>query len=217
MDIQLLETYCRRFISELHDTDAAHDLNHTERVVVNARLILREENADEEITIAAAWLHDCVVLPKDDPDRHLASSMAAEKATRFLKEIGFDEKKRADVAHAIKVHSFSAGIEPKTLEDKIVQDADRLDALGAIGIARCFSVGGKLNRALYSTNDPFCENRDPEDKQFTIDHFYSKLFRLPDSMKTEIGKREAQKRVQFMEEFIKKFRSEIRDTDPDRY
>ena len=209
MDIQLLEEKCRRFLISHTETDAAHDLNHTERVVENAKVILQEENADEEITIAAAWLHDCVVLPKDDPGRHKASGLAADKAVRFLQETGFDEKKQANVAHAIKAHSFSAGLEPVTIEAKIVQDADRLDALGAIGVARCFSVGGKLNRPLYSQNDPFCENRNPEDARFTIDHFYSKLFILPNSMKTETGKREARKRVLFMEEFLKQFRGEI--------
>jgi len=211
MDIQLLEEKCLRFLSSQSDTDSAHDLSHTKRVVENARLILANENADEEITIAAAWLHDCVVLPKDDPNRHMASGLAAEKAVRFLQEIGFDENKRPDVAHAIKVHSFTADTDPVTIEAGIVQDADRLDALGAVGIARCFSVGGKLNRPLYSSNDPFCESRSPDDEQFTIDHFYSKLFKLPESMKTVTGKREARKRIQYMEEFLKQFRGEIRE------
>lgn len=209
MNIQLLEEKCRNFLLSHMDADIAHDLNHTKRVAENAKLILREENADQEITIAAAWLHDCVVLPKDDPGRHRASGLAAEMAVRFLQETGFDEKKQADVAHAIKAHSFSAGLEPVTIEAKIVQDADRLDALGAVGIARCFSVGGKLNRPLHAQEDPFCENREPDDASFTIDHFYSKLFKLPDSMKTEAGKREARKRVLFMEEFLKQFRGEI--------
>ncbi|PWN05914.1 HD domain-containing protein [Rhodohalobacter mucosus] len=211
MDIQLLEKRCREYISSLADanTDTAHDLNHTERVVENAKLILSKENADEEVTIAAAWLHDCVVLPKNDPDRHAASTMAANKAIQFLQKIGFDEKKHEDIAHAIKVHSFSADMKPRTLEAKIVQDADRLDALGAIGLARCFLVGGSLNRSLYNRMDPFCVSREPDDTRFTVDHFYSKLFKLPDLMKTETGKKEARKRVDFMKEFIKQLHREI--------
>lgn len=209
MEISVLEAKCRTFLESLVDTDAAHDLVHTERVVSNARLILKNEKADELITIAAAWLHDCVVLPKNDPHRNRASAMAAKKAVNFLREIGYPEIKLPAVGHAIKAHSFSAGIEPETNEAKIVQDADRLDALGAIGIARCMIVGGKLDRALYDAGDPFCSSRTPDDSRFTIDHFYSKLFNLPETMNTEAGKTEAAKRVRFMKKYLDELRREI--------
>lgn len=205
----MLEEKCRTFLISGMAPDSAHDLSHTERVVYNARLILERENADEYVTIAAAWLHDCVVLPKNDPDRHMASRMAAEKAVQFLKKTGFDQNRLDKAAHAIEAHSFSAQTKPKTTEAKIVRDADRLDAMGAVGIARCFSVGGKLNRLLYSPIDPFCQSREPDDAVFTIDHFYSKLFRLADGMTTEIGKREARRRIEFMELFIQQLREEI--------
>lgn len=209
MDIQFLETQCRSFLSSQPDMDSAHKLDHTERVVDNARLILKHEQADHEITIAAAWLHDCVVLPKNDPERHRASEMAAKKATLFLQEIGFDDEKQKGVEHAIHAHSFSADVKSRSMEAKIVQDADRLDALGAVGIARCFTVGGKLNRPLYASDDPFCENRLPDDSHYTLDHFYAKLFTLADSMNTETGKREADKRVRFMKEYLNQFQREL--------
>ena len=210
MSTQKLEAQCRKFIvSDVKNMDAAHDLAHTERVVENAKMILANEKADAEITLAAAWLHDCVIIPKNDPQRQHASKLAAKKASLFLKEIGFDSDKIARTAHAIHAHSFSAGIRPETPEAEIVQDADRLDALGAVGIARCFTVGGKLGRVLYETNDPFCINRVPDDSTFTLDHFYAKLFKLPDMMNTNTGTHLARERVQFMKQFLERFGDEI--------
>ncbi|MDX1592588.1 MAG: HD domain-containing protein [Balneolaceae bacterium] len=210
MSTQKLEAQCRRFlVSDVKNMDAAHDLAHIERVVENAKLILADEKADEEITLAAAWLHDCVIIPKNDPYRRQASELAAKKASSFLKEIGFDSDKIVRTAHAIHAHSFSAGIRPETPEAEIVQDADRLDALGAVGIARCFTVGGKLERMMYEKVDPFCINREPDDSTFTLDHFYAKLFKLPDMMNTKTGAYLARERVQYMKQFLERFGDEI--------
>lgn len=161
--------------------------------------------------LAAAWLHDCVVLPKNHFDRKKASLLAGEKAATFLRENRFPDEKVSAVVHAIEAHSFSAGIKPQTIEAKIVQDADRLDALGAIGIARCFAVGGQLERAIYHADDPFCKNRHPDDTHSNVDHFYTKLFRLPDTMNTENARKEAVNRVKFMKDFLKKLELEIED------
>lgn len=190
-------------------TDSAHDLAHIQRVVKNAELILKTEEADIETVTAAAWLHDCVILPKNHPDRKKASLLAAEKATWFLKHTSFPESKIEQVAHAIEAHSFSAGVPAKTTEAKIVQDADRLDALGAIGIARCFLVGGSLNRALYHPDDPFCLQREPDDTEWNVDHFYEKLLKLPRTMNTLSAKIEALRRADFMKAFLDRLREEI--------
>ena len=190
--------------------DSAHDLTHIQRVVQSAKKICMQENADSEIVTAAAWLHDCVTLPKDHPDRSKSSILAGEKAAEFLKSTDFPEEKIQNVAHAIKAHSYSAGIKPETLEAKIVQDADRLDALGAIGIARCMMVGGRLNRPLYHPDDPFCERRATDDSVYTIDHFYEKLFKLPDLMNTKSAKLLADERVEFMKDFLNRLSEEIR-------
>jgi len=189
--------------------DNAHDLAHIRRVVANAEKILLYESADREVVSAAAWLHDCVVLPKNHPDRKQASKMAAHKAAIFLESAGFPNSKIEAVSHAIEAHSFSAGIIPKSIEAKIVQDADRLDALGAIGIARCFLVGGQIDRPLYNPNDPFCKSRKPDDLKWTIDHFYTKLFKLPETMNTDTAKLEAIRRVKFMERYLETLGSEI--------
>lgn len=210
-NLQNLEQQCRQFIEdELSKVDdSAHDLSHILRVVKNAELILETENADAEVVITAAWLHDCVIVPKDHSDREKASTLAAEKAGEFLGRIEFPKEKIDDVKHAIAAHSFSAGIPPQSIEAKIVQDADRLDAIGAIGIARCLMVGGKLDRLLYDPEDPFCGSRQPDDSTFTIDHFYEKLFKIPGMMHTQAAKEEAKRRVKFMEKYIEELRREV--------
>ena len=189
--------------------DSAHDIAHIKRVVKNAKHLLQTEDADKEVVTAAAWLHDCVTLQKNHPDRKKASILAAEKASIFLKHHPFPEHKIVQVAHAIEAHSFSAGIPAQTIEAEIVQDADRLDALGAIGIARCFLVGGSLNRALYNPDDPFCFERKPEDSKWTIDHFYEKLLKLPDTMNTVSAKKEALRRAEYMKRYLERLREEI--------
>ncbi|MFP8968050.1 HD domain-containing protein [Pokkaliibacter sp. CJK22405] len=190
-------------------TDVAHDVAHIRRVVSTAKRLCEQEGAHSDIVEAASWLHDCVNLPKDHPERHLASRMSADKAMQLLEGQGFSLEQKRAIHHAIHAHSFSANVEAKTLEACIVQDADRLDALGAIGLARTFMVGGQLQRALYALNDPFCQERLPDDKRYGLDHFYTKLLLLEESFKTEAGRQEAKKRTAYMKEYLEELRREI--------
>lgn len=203
------ETLYKNFLLNKCNFDSAHDLAHIQRVVKTAQTICEDEGGDLDIVTAAAWLHDCVTLPKNHPDRSKSSILAGEKASTFLNSIDFPKSEIKHVVHAIEAHSFSAGIEPRSLEAKIVQDADRLDALGAIGVARCLMIGGKLDRALYQPEDPFCESRDPDDSIYTIDHFYEKLFKLPELMNTESAKEMAVERIGFMKKFLSELKKEI--------
>ncbi|VAW31887.1 Metal-dependent phosphohydrolase, partial [hydrothermal vent metagenome] len=171
--------------------------------------LAEEEDANLEIVIPAAWLHDCVTLPKNAPNRREASTLAAAKAIRFLQSIQYPEQYLAAIAHAVEAHSFSAGIQPTTLEAKVVQDADRLDAIGAIGVARCLMVGGGLERPLYNPTDPFCQVREPDDLQYTIDHFYRKLFKISQTLHTQAAQGEAAQRIAFMHTFLDQLRQEI--------
>lgn len=114
-----------------------------------------------------------------------------------------------DIHHAIIAHSFSANVDPITLEAKIVQDADRLDALGAIGITRCIQVSSTLGRSLYSSEDPFCYERVPDDSSYTLDHFYTKLLNLSSTMKTKSAVKEADKRTLVMRAFLMQLESEL--------
>jgi uncharacterized protein len=200
-----LETFLAR--SAAHD--AAHDLEHIRRVVASAASLAQAERADLAVVLPAAWLHDCVIVPKDSPLRSQASALAARAAAEFLRASGYPARHLTAIEHAIEAHSFSAGVVPRTIEAMVVQDADRLDALGAIGVARCLMLGGALGRRLYDPAEPFPERRPPDDTANTIDHFYAKLLRLADSMRTEAGRAEARRRTDFMKAFLGQLRSEI--------
>jgi uncharacterized protein len=205
-----LEARCAGFVREqMAANDPAHDVMHVERVVANARHLAAAEGARLEIVIPAAWLHDCVILPKDSPRRTEASRLAAAEATRLLSEWGCEPDWLPGIAHAIEAHSFSAGIEPRSIEAKIVQDADRLEALGAVGLARTLMLGGFSRKPLYKPEDPFCEKSAPDDRRAIIDHCYTKLLRLTDTMQSAAGRHEAEIRTAFIERFLDELRREL--------
>lgn len=208
MDFAELERRCVEKLSAQRG-DAAHDLEHVRRVVRNARDLAATESARREVVLPAAWLHDCVSVPKDSPQRKEASRLAAAQAVGWLREWGWPEALLPDVAHAIEAHSFSAGITPRTLEARVVQDADRLDALGAIGLARCLMLGGALGRLLYVADDPFCERRAPDDRVASLDHFYTKLLTLEATMQTASGREEAKRRSEFLRRFLEELKTEL--------
>lgn len=194
---------------QMAGADAAHDRAHIQRVVRTARTLAADEGAEPEVVHPAAWLHDCVALAKDDPSRDQASRKAADAAIRFLSNAGYPEEHHSEIRHAIEAHSYSAGIEPQTLDAAVVQDADRLDALGAVGLARCFMVGGSLGSQLYHPDDPFCDTRAPDDSTFIIDHFYEKLLHLPDTMNTAAGRQEGERRARFLQTYLDQLHQEI--------
>jgi uncharacterized protein len=200
---------CLVFASRTTAADAAHDLSHIKRVIKNTVYLTDIENADSRITLPAACLHDCVPVAKDSPSRAQGSRLAAEAATAFLAQTTYPQELLSGVFHAIEAHSYSARIKPRTVEAQVVQDADRLDSLGAIGIARCLLVGGHLDRPLCSAEDPFSEQRAPDDSRYTIDHFYAKLLKLPATMQTMAGRAEAERRADFMRVYLDRLRGEI--------
>jgi len=189
--------------------DPAHDFLHFKRVVKVAKNLCAIEEAQPEVVIPAAWLHDFVVVPKSDPRRSQASRLSAKAAIQFLGELGYPEIYFEPIAHAIEAHSFSANIEAKTIEAKIVQDADRLDGLGAIGIARCFATASLMKTPFYSEVDPFCSARSFDDRSFAVDHFFAKLFVVAESLKTDAGRTEGFKRAQVMKQFLAHLGEEI--------
>lgn len=193
----------------LGNKDPAHDLAHVERVVKMAKKLSLFEKANLEIVIPAAWLHDLINLPKDHPDRKKASTFAADEALLFLDSIHYPKTYFSEIHHAISAHSFSAGISPETVEAKIVQDADRLDALGAIGLARLFSITTQLNRPFYDCVDPFAKSRELDDKLFGIDHIYIKLKKISETMNTKSAKLEGQRRFNYIEDYLKELGKEI--------
>lgn len=189
-------------------TDGAHDLGHLRRVWANCQRIAGAD-ADMEVLEAAAFFHDLVNLPKSAPDRARASTLSAEAACAYLAATEFPAEKLASVAHSITAHSFSAGIAPVTPEAKILQDADRLEALGAIGIARMFHVAGAMGALLFDADDPLAEARALDDRRFSLDHLETKLFTLPGTMQTAMGTRLAAERVAWMRAFRDRLLDEI--------
>ncbi|MCP4655068.1 MAG: HD domain-containing protein [bacterium] len=209
-DLSRWEERFARFLEEhLDGSDPAHDLAHVARVVATAKKLARSEGACAEVVVPAAWLHDCVTLPKDSPRRSRASREAARRAGEFLAGAGYPAELIPAVRHAIEAHSFSAGIAPQTPEARVVQDADRLDALGAVGIARCLMVGGGLRLPLYAGEEPLPRTRKPDDTAWILDHFFIKLLKLPETMQTAPGRAEAKRRRRFMEAFLRQLEAEI--------
>ena len=209
MELDQLQDVCLDYLKEVMTADPAHDITHVQRVVQNTIQLTKTENGNAAVSVPAAWLHDCVSVAKDSPLRKQASKLAAREAIRFLESVNYPAGLLAQIYHAIEAHSFSANIPTETLEASIVQDADRLEAVGAIGIARCFLTGGSMGTPLYEPSDPFAENRDLDDRSYTLDHFYCKLLGLEETMKTEAGKAEAVKRTDYIKAFLNQLRSEI--------
>lgn len=197
------------YIHNLESADAAHDASHVQRVAVNATKFALREGANLSIVIPAVWLHDCYTVSKKSELRKQASTLSAEKAEKLLLEWGYPQENIQAIKHAIAAHSYSANIKPETLEAQIVQDADRIDSIGAIGVARMMMTGGKMDCTLYREEDPFCVNREPQDRQWTVDHFYSKLLKLNEGFHTQAAQDEAQRRHDYMEDFLKQLESEI--------
>lgn len=190
--------------------DGAHDLGHLARVWANARSIgLDEEGVDWPVLEAAVWFHDLVNLPKDSPDRARASTLSAAAAVDFLRGDGFPEEKLAAVAHAIAAHCFSAGITPETVEARILQDADRLEALGAVGLARMFLIAGRMGGGIVDMADPMALHRPLDDKRFALDHLEVKLLGLPATMQTRAGRAMAEERAEWMMSFRTRLLAEI--------
>ena len=207
------ERFCReieRKLGELECVDASHDLAHVKRVVQTAQRLCQTEGGELWVVTPAAWFHDYVVIPKHDARRARASQLSAKEALEFLSQVGYPSRYFSSIAHAIEAHSFSAQIECKTLEAGIVQDADRLDALGAIGLARLFNTSGQMGSQLYEESDPFAQQRALNDRRFAVDHIFKKLYPMVSTFQTKAGRREGELRRKFLEGFIQQLSEELR-------
>lgn len=189
--------------------DGAHDEAHLLRVWRNVATISAGEGGDTDILIAATILHDCVWVDKASPERSSASRLAAARAETILAALDWPDDRRARVRHCIEAHSFSGGIAPVSLEAKILRDADRLDAIGWIGIARCFYVAGLRRAALYDIDDPAASHRPPDDVAYALDHFRTKLLYLGDDFCTAVGRALAAQRSADLDRFHQGLLAEI--------
>ena len=203
---------CEAHVRQSMAGDPAHDLSHVRRVVRWARRLAEAEGADLGVVVPAAWLHDVVTVPKDSPDRARASWIAADTASAWLHEEGYPAETVPAVAHAVEAHSFTAGVEPRTVEAEVVQDADRLDALGAIGLARMYAMSAVFGSQVVHPDDPVPAEpptRPLDDKRWATDHAFVKLLRLPATMRTAAGRAEAERRAAFLRQYLDQLRSEV--------
>ena len=199
----------KKEVKVIISNDPAHDFDHIMRVYKNAEKLAKKEKANKKLVLSAALLHDIVNYPKSDKRSKNSSTQSAIKAKKILSKYNFSNSEIKVITDAISDHSFSRHKTPKTLEGKILQDADRLDAIGAIGIARAFAVSGSENRPFYNGIDPFCAKRKPDDQKWTVDHFYRKLLKLEKLMNTKSAKTEAKKRTKVLEKFLFELKQEI--------
>ena len=196
-------------VIEILDNDPAHDFDHVMRVYNNAQKIIKKEKANQKLVLSAVLLHDIVSYPKSSERSKFSSIDSAKKSKTILKKYNFSKDEIIIISNAIAEHSFAQNKVPQTLEGQILQDADRLDALGAIGIARVFATSGSLNRPFYKIDDPFCNKRNPNDNLWAVDHFFNKLLKLGSMMNTKSGKIEAKKRTKVLKEFLKQLKNEV--------
>lgn len=192
--------------------EPAHDFFHVERVVTNALAIARGESASGEVEAAAATaalLHELFTLPKNHPDSARAGDRCAEKARELLEVEGAPTWLIAPVSAAIRDHSFSKGVVPEALPSRLLQDADRLDALGAIGLARMWATCADMKRPFYAPDDPFCVTRAPDDKEWGLDHVFKKLLVIPERLHTRTARALAEERVAFLRTYVEQLGREI--------
>ena len=190
--------------------DPAHGWEHVWRVYNLALRIGEEEGADTLIIGIAALLHDIGRLIHRKGTPHALISV--EEAREILKRYPLEQIQIEAILHAIEAHSFSQGIEPRTLEARVVRDADRLDGLGAIGILR-WAITGTIKRKpatkSYHPEDPFGEHHVLDDKLYMLDHFYVKLLKLEQGMYTSTGRVMAQQRTAYMRAYLQELRLEL--------
>ncbi|MCW7538537.1 HD domain-containing protein [Aquabacterium sp. A7-Y] len=203
-----LEALVRERIS---DKDPSHDWSHVQRVVRNAIRLCDGSPAQLDIVVAAALLHDLVNLPKHHEDRREASRRSAAMAVELLAECGYTDNETKLIRTAIEEHSYSLKMAPSTEASALLQDADRLDALGAIGIFRAATCGTLMGATYYNPEDPFATGRPLDDKHYTLDHFFTKLLLLEQGFNTQAGRTEARKRTAFMRSFLAELSREIGD------
>ncbi|MDA9555509.1 HD domain-containing protein [Pelobium sp.] len=207
----LIETTINFVKQELQHAEAGHDWWHIERVWKSAKAIAQEEKVNLEVVEFAALLHDIADAKFHNGDEEIGP----QKAGEFLNSINVAEEVALHVQNIIRNMSFKSSlgeVKFSSPEMLVVQDADRLDAIGAIGIARAFTYGGFKNRELYNPAVPPQVNQSKEEYKNstapTINHFYEKLLLLKDKMNTPTGKRLAQERHDFMEEYLEQFYGE---------
>ncbi len=193
--------------------DLAHGWEHVGRVYTLALAIAEREGANRFIVGMAALMHDLGRAAHQENGHQHHADLSVTLATELLERYCVPVSVQHAILHAILTHSFSKGIEPRTIEAQVVRDADRLDSLGAIGILR-WAITGTTRRtpetASYHPDDPFGEHHMLDDKRYMLDHFFMKLLKLHEGMLTKMGRMLAQRRTAFMRTYLEELEQEIK-------
>ncbi len=189
--------------------DCSHDFNHVIRVTKLAEIIAETENADVEVIVPAALFHDAIVYKKNSVESKNEADESAAYAAKQLEQIsGYPAEKIEKVQQCIRECSFSKGIVPKSLESKILQDADRLEATGAIAIMRTFASCENMNIQFYEPSDPFCK-KGAVPFRSGLDLFYNRLLLVEDGMHTSFARKIAERRTLFLKNFLEELNLEL--------
>lgn len=186
----------------------SHEFSHTERVYSNALKLAEEENIDLDILKAAVLLHDIARQKEDNGEVECHAEAGAKMAEEILNKTDFPKEKIPKVIHAIGIHRHSKNLKADTKEAEILQDADRLDALGAITIGRMFATGGEVKRSMYLPGKEIGPNKKGY-SDTTIEGFYNKIFKItPDTFKTKKAQEIAKERYDYVVNFVERFKKE---------
>jgi uncharacterized protein len=191
--------------------DVSHDFEHALRVLSNVEKIASEEGGDIDVLVPAALFHDLIVYPKNHPDRLKSQEESANAAATILKSFNYPQEAVEKIKTCILECSFSKGIVPNLLESKILQDADGLEATGAISIMRTYSSTGQMKRPFYNPDDPFCKNRPADASHFALDLFYARLLMVEGRMHTKAAKKIAKRRTEFLNIFLEELALELNE------
>jgi len=210
MEIMNEIKYIKNYVKKLYlKNDPSHDFEHIMRVYKNAEKICKTESVNKKLVLISVLLHDIVKKSQSRKSSKSSADLSAEKSLEILKKLNMSKLEINIITEAIRNHSFTKKKISKTIEGRILQDADRLDAIGAVGISRAFCVSGVKNRPFYNPNNPFAKKRTLNDKKWALDHFFKKLLLLENQMNTKFGKIEARRRTIILKKFIDNLKLEI--------
>ncbi|WP_435320048.1 HD domain-containing protein [Haloarchaeobius sp. TZWSO28] len=207
MDQTALRDRARSYFGGLSPT---HDWHHVQRVVANAERLATDTDreVDEDVLLAAAWLHDIGRKREAEGEIDCHAEWGAAEARDILAESGVDVETRDAVAHCIRAHRFSNDVEPESFEAKLLSDADNLDAIGAVGLARTFAHTGEISQTIHDPDLP-PEADDSAAGRTALNHVHKKLLELESRMYTDAGSEVAAERHEFLETFVSRFEAEV--------
>ncbi len=197
-----IKTRSREFLRHAH-----HDKSHVDRVYNLALRLARSERADQDVVKASVLLHDIARAMEDEGKIADHAIEGARMAKKILEGVKFPEQKIAKVIQCIAVHRFKKSVKAESLEAKILQDADRLDIIGAIGIARVFTRGGWSNKPIYDPSIPPKTQYDGESLT-SVNHLYEKILKVKDTINTKTAQKIAEERHSFIEQFLERLLKE---------